>query len=212
MVVDLRVISNGAQEWNISLIRDAHDWEVTGMVEFLSLLYNTVIDATSEDKIVWKPSRKGKFSVCSFYDTITMQQRHNFPWKNIWRSKAPKKDALFVWTAALGKILTMDNLRIRGIIITEWCCMCRKNGETVDHLLLHCEFARKIWNFFFSRMDIAWVMPGRMIELIASWRGIAGTPQIVAVKYLQIAKKSRTNNPYRWVRYVTQANSYVTRI
>ncbi|CAM8936506.1 unnamed protein product [Rhodiola kirilowii] len=31
------------------------------------------------------------------------------------------------------------------------------------------------------------------------------------VKYLQIAKKSQTN-PYRWVRYVTQANSYVARI
>ncbi|KAJ6337626.1 hypothetical protein OIU76_007330 [Salix suchowensis] len=29
------------------------------------------------------------------------------------------------------------------------------------------------------------------------------------VKYLQIAKKSSTYNPYRWVRYVTQANSYV---
>ncbi|KAJ9542924.1 hypothetical protein OSB04_029430 [Centaurea solstitialis] len=32
------------------------------------------------------------------------------------------------------------------------------------------------------------------------------------VKYLQIAKKSKTYNPYRWVRYVTHANSYVARI
>ncbi|KNA03787.1 hypothetical protein SOVF_205760 [Spinacia oleracea] len=32
------------------------------------------------------------------------------------------------------------------------------------------------------------------------------------VKYLQIAKKSKTYNPYRWVRYVTQANSYVARM
>ncbi|KAI8003998.1 AP-4 complex subunit mu [Camellia lanceoleosa] len=32
------------------------------------------------------------------------------------------------------------------------------------------------------------------------------------VKYLQIAKKSKTCNPYRWVRYVTQASSYVARI
>ncbi|KAK6939429.1 Mu homology domain, partial [Dillenia turbinata] len=32
------------------------------------------------------------------------------------------------------------------------------------------------------------------------------------VKYLQIAKKSKAYNPYRWVRYVTQANSYVARI
>ncbi|CAG7898714.1 unnamed protein product [Brassica rapa] len=32
------------------------------------------------------------------------------------------------------------------------------------------------------------------------------------VKYLQIAKNSSSQNPYRWVRYVTQANSYVARI
>lgn len=32
------------------------------------------------------------------------------------------------------------------------------------------------------------------------------------VRYLQIAKKSQTYNPYRWVRYVTQANSYVARL
>lgn len=38
------------------------------------------------------------------------------------------------------------------------------------------------------------------------------TTMYVQVRYLQIAKKSRTYNPYRWVRYVTQANSYVARI
>lgn len=32
------------------------------------------------------------------------------------------------------------------------------------------------------------------------------------VRYLQIAKKSKTYQPYRWVRYVTQANSYVARL
>ncbi|CAN6465784.1 unnamed protein product [Victoria cruziana] len=32
------------------------------------------------------------------------------------------------------------------------------------------------------------------------------------VRYLQIAKKSKTQNPYRWVRYVTHANSYVARL
>ncbi|KAG6705002.1 hypothetical protein I3842_07G160300 [Carya illinoinensis] len=32
------------------------------------------------------------------------------------------------------------------------------------------------------------------------------------VKYLQIAKKAKNDNLYRWVRYVTQANSYVARL
>ncbi|KAL6207467.1 hypothetical protein ACLB2K_018425 [Fragaria x ananassa] len=32
------------------------------------------------------------------------------------------------------------------------------------------------------------------------------------VKYLHISKKSKSYNPYRWVRYVTQSNSYVARL
>ena len=32
------------------------------------------------------------------------------------------------------------------------------------------------------------------------------------VRYLRIAEKHRSYNPYRWVRYVTQSNSYVCRL
>jgi len=52
--------------------------------------------------------------------------------------------AFFVWTAALGKILTHDNLRRCGIVVVEWCVMCKKHGEFVDHLLLHCDVAQVV--------------------------------------------------------------------
>jgi hypothetical protein len=34
-------------------------------------------------------------------------------WKSVWRTKVPLRVALFVWSAALRQILTMDNLRKR---------------------------------------------------------------------------------------------------
>ncbi|KAL3699168.1 hypothetical protein R1sor_017190 [Riccia sorocarpa] len=34
----------------------------------------------------------------------------------------------------------------------------------------------------------------------------------LAVRYLQVVKKSKSYNPYRWVRYVTHSNSYVIRV
>jgi len=49
--------------------------------------------------------------------------------------------AFFTWTAAIGKILMMDYLRMRNVMIVEWCCMCKKNGEFINHLLLHCDIA-----------------------------------------------------------------------
>jgi hypothetical protein len=51
----------------------------------------------------------------------------------------PWRLAFFVWFAALGKILTLDNLRTRNVVVVEWCCMCKKSGESIDHLLIHCE-------------------------------------------------------------------------
>jgi hypothetical protein len=64
-----------------------------------------------------------------------------FPWKSMWRVKVLLKESFFVWTAALGKILTIDNLRCSKVIVVERCYTCKKAGQMVDHLLLHCESA-----------------------------------------------------------------------
>jgi hypothetical protein len=34
----------------------------------------------------------------------------------------------FAWSAALGKILTMDNMRKQHVIVVDRCCMCKRNG------------------------------------------------------------------------------------
>ncbi|KAG2705002.1 hypothetical protein I3760_05G032400 [Carya illinoinensis] len=58
--------------------------------------------------------------------------------------------------------------------------MCKCNGESTDHLLLHCEVVKVLWDAIFSRLGIAWVMPKRVIDLLSCWRGIRGNRQIAA--------------------------------
>jgi hypothetical protein len=111
------------------------------LASFLTLLYSIKIDHDGEDKFWWSPSRKGNFDVKSFYKTLAYKEPIHFPWKSIWQTKVPLKMAFFAWAAALGKILTLDNLKKRHVIVINRCCMCKKNGESVDHLLLHCEVA-----------------------------------------------------------------------
>jgi hypothetical protein len=77
--------------------------------------------------------------------------------------------AFFAWTAAQGKILTLDNLRKKRVIVIDRCCMCKMNGESVDHILLHCEVARALWNAIFSRFNLSWVMSLRVVDLFACW-------------------------------------------
>jgi hypothetical protein len=48
-------------------------------------------------------------------------------------------------------------------------CMCKKNGESMDHLLLHCEVVCILWNAIFSRFSLSWVMPRLVVDLFACW-------------------------------------------
>ena len=47
--------------------------------------------------------------------------------------------------------------------------MCKSDGETVDHLFLHCEVAKALWYAIFSRFGLNWVMPNRVAYLFACW-------------------------------------------
>ena len=55
----------------------------------------------------------------------------------------------FFWTAAWDKILMGDNLRIKGFTFVDWYVICRCYGETMDHLLLHCEKTHQLLCFIF---------------------------------------------------------------
>jgi hypothetical protein len=70
---------------------------------------------------------------------------------------------------ALGKILSMDNLKKIYVIVVDSCCMYTRNEEFVDHLLLHCEVALALWNAIFSRFGLSWVMPHWVVDLFACW-------------------------------------------
>lgn len=57
--------------------------------------------------------------------------------------------------------------------------MCKKSGETIDHLLIHCEVDITLWAEVFSRLELAWAMPTLEVDLLASWPNLEGTHQIV---------------------------------
>lgn len=61
----------------------------------------------------------------------------------------------FGWCAARGKILTIDNLIQRRRIIFDWCCMCKGDAGTVDHLLIHCPVAWELWSLVFSWVGLS---------------------------------------------------------
>jgi hypothetical protein len=160
--------------WEVTFTRLAQDWELESFSSFLELLYSFTGTSSGEDKVCWKPSQSKNFQVKSYYKSLTSNGEDCFPWKSIWKAKVPPWVAFFSWTAALGRILTEENLRRRRVIIVSWCCLCKMDGESVDHLLLHCAYANELWDLVFAMFGISWVMPARVRDLFDCWLGKMG--------------------------------------
>ena len=47
--------------------------------------------------------------------------------------------------------------------------MCRHCGETVAHLLLHCEMVYWLWSFVFITFGLSWVVLRSIPDLLFGW-------------------------------------------
>ena len=107
------------------------------------------LNSEGQDKLCWKPTGNKNFKVSEYYLSLSSTLDISFPWKPVWCSKVPPRVA-FLWTASLGWILTTENLWYKGVIVVDWCYMCKKSGESVNHLLLHCPIASDLWSMVWA--------------------------------------------------------------
>jgi hypothetical protein len=69
-----------------------------------------------------------------------------------------------------GKILSLDNLRCRRIWVLDWCFMCKRAGESVNHLMIHCEYAWELWSMIFCLFGVSWAILQTTYDLLHCWR------------------------------------------
>ncbi|RVW55507.1 hypothetical protein CK203_075274 [Vitis vinifera] len=70
-----------------------------------------------------------------------------------------------------GKVLTLDSLQRRGFQLPNRCFLCECEEESVNHILIYCTVVRALWDIVFGLVDVKWVSPGTVKEVLASWRG-----------------------------------------
>jgi hypothetical protein len=92
--------------------------------------------------------RIGNISVQNFYRALISTQ--NLPsqtgWKlKFWKWNVQLKMKLFIWMVSENKILTWDMLRRKGWYGPGIYFLCKNNSEDIDHLFIHCPFARAVW-------------------------------------------------------------------
>ena len=106
-----------------------------------------IMVSLKQDKIIWCCSLLGNYLVKLGYNMLAETNEEIFTSKDLCQDKdiLPKAGA-FAWLAYNERILTMERLKSIGINGPSRCPLCEKNEETIDHLLVQCQYAKKWWD------------------------------------------------------------------
>ncbi|RVW92389.1 hypothetical protein CK203_032500 [Vitis vinifera] len=180
-----------------------------------------------EDSVIWRQGRNGQFRVKEAYSLLTNPNDTGFPSRSIWVARVPTKVAFFAWEATWGKALaalytpspskvkaltwlvvygkvnTNDKLSLRRpykSLCPQWCILCKGNGESIDHLFLHCPIIIGLWHKLFNLAGLAWVPPRSIVDImVIAFKGFENSLrgktlwQIVCLTLLWMVWQERNN-------------------
>ena len=99
------------------------------------------------DKLRWGYSNTGNFNPKEALGLLT-ETIHISPeakWIKIWKGGWWPKILVFFWLVIKHRILTWDNLQVRGFHRPSCCPMCEEKNESINHLLDECRIANSLW-------------------------------------------------------------------
>ncbi|CAL0318467.1 unnamed protein product [Lupinus luteus] len=119
-----------------------------------NLISNTNI--TSEaDTLVWENSSDGFLRAKVAYMHLNPGSIQ-FNWgKTIWSTSIPPAKSFTTWRLLCNKMPTDENLKTRGCSLASICNLCRKNEDSSNHIFFNCQFARTLWDWLSSILNIS---------------------------------------------------------
>ncbi|KAL3523124.1 hypothetical protein ACH5RR_015958 [Cinchona calisaya] len=105
-----------------------------------------VEDSHNEDKMRWKFSSLGKFTVKSTYYSLMNNEdivNEASKLKNIWKGRGPNRANHLVWLARHGRLMT-SNLKMKMTLKQcDVCLICQLASETTIHAIRDCLWIEK---------------------------------------------------------------------
>ena len=106
------------------------------------------------DKRVWLGTKTGEYTNKTGYkaaikirgqENILIADQHEMDWyKSVWNLNVSPKVKLFLWKVFQNAIPVGELLAIRNVNVDIRCKHCNA-PESINHLFLHCPFAKKVW-------------------------------------------------------------------
>ncbi|CAN0926087.1 hypothetical protein LINGRAHAP2_LOCUS35132 [Linum grandiflorum] len=125
--------------------------------------------------LVWVLEKTRIFYVSSLRLALTEERfsgTSGFPSTVVWGNFAPSKVQTFLWMVFHKKFATIDNLQRRGFYLVNWCVLCCHCSESVDHLLLLCDFSSSVWAMVSSTLSIFGPFLPDAKEFVTAWKGM----------------------------------------
>ena len=145
---------------------------VSEMADFVSL-WDAVqeIQLTDQpDQITWKWTANGEYTSKSAYSAQFLGSYRNFHGQYIWKAESEGKHKFFAWLLVQSKILTADKLMSRHWPCNPVCSLCNHEQETAEHLVLHCHFARQVWDKLADWSEHLVTPPQPGIRIVDWWQ------------------------------------------
>jgi hypothetical protein len=79
-----------------------------------------------------------------FYSVFTMRGVLWKPTQWVWRREIPPSRKIFLWLAYRGRLNTKDNMNRKKWISDAGCDRCPA-VESMNHIILHCQYAQWVW-------------------------------------------------------------------
>ncbi|KAG6628833.1 hypothetical protein CIPAW_14G039600 [Carya illinoinensis] len=109
-----------------------------------------------EDKMVWEPTKNGRFSVKSAYflgkERIRRKRGEGSGkdkveemWKQIWNLDVQGVVKLFLWKVGQELLPIKENLHRRKVSASNMCPICERRVETAVHMIWGCSAASDVW-------------------------------------------------------------------
>lgn len=125
-----------------------------------------------KDEFRWDPSGENYFIKAGYNYLNNMEHPTAVwaHWKILKRAEVIPKIKFFMWTLLHGKILTVENLRKRGIAGPSRCPNCKTAEESIQHLFISCPFAASCWNNIVPSAPSTWNPQHSIEEALNNWR------------------------------------------
>ena len=150
-----KLFYRGKREWNRGMIREVMNEEDASLVEKIPLSKKGF-----SDKLIWRESINGVFSVKSaYFEARRILQKNNVDrsnreelWRWLWTAKVIPKVKFFMWRLIMRAIPTGSRLQEKGIVGDFRCSVCGGLKESIQHVFFDCKLSKEVWNTFHRDM------------------------------------------------------------